>query len=299
MRTFFLACFLVYIYSQPLLGQTILGKGLSLTDTAQQHLLALHSGNQFFGRLMFINDDTLGFHVGKTTDTLLLLLHQVRYVGLRSMPASQIPDEDYVPREKYRGPRPPVAAPLTHLLFDGTALPPHHKGMYRNTLVLFNQVDAHLGKHVSMGAGVFVPGVVLVRIQARASLSELLHLGAVFQTGWVLFDGSYLTIPYGIVTLGTHRQYINLTYGLWRERYFDWGEPFRYRKIGLAASHSFNEKWRAYIEAAILIGEYSTEVIPSFNVSYHKRRSSFDVGLANISGAGVPLVPLVSYGYVF
>jgi len=299
MRTYFLACFLMYTCSQALSGQTTLGKGLSLTDTAQQHLLALHSGNQFFGRLMFINNDTLGFHVENTTDTLLLLLPQVRYVGLRSTPSNQIPGENYIPQEKQDGARAPVAAPLTHLLFDGTALPPHHKGMYRNTLVLFHQVDAHLGKNVSVGAGGFIPGLILARIQVRASLSEIIHIGAVFQTGLLLIDGSYLTIPYSIITLGTHRQYINLTYGLWRESYFDSGGSSRYRKIGLAASHSFNEKWRAYIEAAIVTGEYDTEVVPSFNVSHHRRRSSFDMGLVNISGAGVPLIPFVSYGYVF
>lgn len=299
MRFFFLACSLFCLFNQPLLSQTIIGKGLSLSDTAQQHFLALHNGNQLFGRLMFIHNDTFGFHVEKTTDTLLFLLHQVRYVGLSSTPTDQIPSTVQIPAEIPNGQRTAVAAPVTHLLFDGTALPPQNKGMYRNTLILVNQVDAHLSKHLSIGGGIFVPGLILARIQARVSLSEIVHLGAAFQAGLLLIDGSYLTVPYGMITLGTHRQYINLTYGFWRENYFDFGGDSHYRKIGLAASHSFNENWRAYIEAAIIAGEYDTVVVPSFNVSHHKRRSSFDIGLANISGADIPMIPFVSYGYVF
>lgn len=292
----------------PATGQTILGKGLSVLDTTQRHVIMLHDGSQMLGRVITIHNGIIRFQAEGAADTSLYLFQRVRYVGLSSEPIlyayepkspSTNSDAGEQVNENYTYRKPEVPAPLNHLLFDGTALPPLSKGIYRNTMLLFNQVDVHLGKHFSMGGSIFVPGILVARIQGRASLNELLHVGATLQSGALLFGNGGVTIPYAMLTLGKHRQYINLTYGWWIENYRYQEGTDTYRKIGLAASHSISENWRFYVECAVITGPFTNELLPTFNVSHHRYNRSWDIGLFNIPSSSVLLIPFVSYSRVF
>lgn len=189
---------------------------------------------------------------------------------------------------------PPRVAPNNHLLLDATALPYKNRGLYRNTMLLGNQVDVAIHPNFSIGGTIFVPFFATARLQARVSLSELFHIGASIQRGVIIYGEGSVTAPAGMLTIGNHTSYLNMSYGTWIE------EKARMRKVGIAGSHAFNDQWRLRAELLLLMTTYETDKIFTLNASYHKHRSTVEMGFINIYAfSSLPVLPLVTYGYNF
>ncbi len=285
-------------------AQTIISEKLDFNNVAPDaHGLYTHDGDYFVGRTLFIKDDTIGFQIRNLNETTLFLFKDVRFLGSSNEPLRALTGSKFaVDGDKALQARPAdeLPMPLNQLLYSSTAIPFEGRGVYRNTMLFANEVDIQLGKHLVVGAGALIPAVLMAKVKGQISASEMLHLGLAVQQYVILVDEFSITHPYAIVTLGKSNQYLNFTAGYWIERE-NFGIPSTetYPMVTLAGSFSFAKNWRFFVEAAAVFQTIDNLVLPTFNFSNHRRKSTFEFGLMAIPDTVIPLLPLLTYRRVF
>lgn len=295
----------LFFHLSPMGAQTIISEQFSFDDTAPDaHGLYTHDGNFFVGRALFIRNDTVGFQIRNLAETTLFMLEEIRFLGastesLQSAGSTQLATDGLVQRTPST--RPGLPMPSNQLLYSSTAIPFESKGVYRNTMLFANEIDVQVGQHLVIGAGSLIPAVLMGKIKGQISASEMLHMGLAVQQYVILVDEFSITHPYAIVTLGKRDQYLNFTAGYWIERENFRNEPLTdtYPMVTLAGSFTFAENWRFFVEAAAVFQTEDNLVLPTFNFSNHRRKSTFEFGLMAIPDTVIPLLPLLSYRRVF
>lgn len=288
----------------PLNAQTIISEQLNFKDTAPDcHGLYTHDGDYFVGRTLFIRNDTIGFLIRNLAEPTLFRLEEVRFLGsskesLQSLSGTRLAIDGNASLQSQ--PKEELPMPLNQLLYSSTAIPFESRGVYRNTMLFANEVDVQVGKHLVVGAGALVPALLMGKVKGQISVSEMLHMGLAVQQFVILVDEFSITHPYAIVTLGKSNQYLNFTAGYWLERE-NFGTPSTesYPMVTLAGSFSFAKNWRFFVEAAAVFQTLDNLVLPTFNFSNHRRKSTFEFGLMAIPDTVVPLLPLLTYRRVF
>jgi hypothetical protein len=271
--------------------------GLKLADTSQQHTLWTKRGDQLLGRLLTFEQDTLNFQLPAPAPVVKYHRREVVFVGLagEAFPQFRRATTRYMDA---RGAE--FVFPRQSLLYSATALAPENRGSYRNNILLINEVEFNLSEHFSLGAGAFVPPLIILRAQARLSLSPLIHLGlAGNYYAATAYRESY-THPYLALTLGNRETYINLTYGYWlyHGEYYDAEDSFPIVTIG--GSHTFSQRWRIFFEGVLYHDRYDTYLLPTGYFNYLRRRTVYGFGLWGLpQDAGIPMLPWFSYTYLF
>jgi hypothetical protein len=281
-------------------AQTIISHQLRVADSTQVHALFTLDGHQFFGLTQYIHDDTIGFQIRNLSTIKTFLLSEVSFIGLATESFSSldkpktiepIDDEEWI-REKY-------PMPLNQLLYSATAIPYASKGTYRNTMILINQVDAKINKNFSFSGGTLVPALLMGRLQAHASASDMLHIGLAVQQYVILWDEQSATHPYAMVTVGQRDRYLNFTMGYWIDMYGFTERNDHYPMVTLGGSFEFAPDWRFFVEGAAVFQTYDNLMLPSFNFSNRRRKSVLEFGVLAIPTSDFPLLPLLSYQRIF
>lgn len=285
-------------------AQTTISDDVSFENAApESHALYTTNGDVFIGRALFIRNDTVGFQIRQLTDTTRFLFSDIRFLGTRTE-AFQNSNNSWSAEAANTAGRKSKAnelpMPLNQLLYSGTAIPYESKGTYRNTMVLVNQVDYQIGKHLVIGGGAFIPLALMAKVKGQISISEMLHIGLAVHQYAILFDNLSITHPYAIVTVGQAEQFLNFTTGYWVERYTNFSPSTEvYPMVTLGGSFAFAKGWRFYAEAAAVFQTFDNLVLPTFNFSNHRRKGMFEIGLLAVPDSQVPLIPLLSYHRIF
>ncbi|WP_367389336.1 hypothetical protein [Lewinella sp. LCG006] len=288
------------LLSTALKGQTIISQQLTIADTTQQHVLFTTDGRQLFGLTQFIHDDTLGFKVRNVPTVNRFALKDINFLGLASESFQQTKDiAPMKPKEEEEWIRETYPMPLNQLLYSATAIPYASKGTYRNTMVLANQIDIRIRNNFGVSGGALIPALLMGRVQAHLSASDMLHIGLAVQQYVVLWDEQSSTHPYAMVTLGQRDKYLNFTMGYWMDRFGYRTGIERYPMVTLGGSFAFTEDWRFFIEGAAVFQTYQNLMLPSFNFSNRRRKSVLEFGVLAIPDSSFPLLPLLSYQRIF
>jgi hypothetical protein len=293
-----------FFYLLPLLlqaslaqAQLVISEKIELADTTQQHVLWTSRGDQLRGQLLQLEGDSLYFKPGGLRDTLRYHRRELSFVGLVGEPFPVFS----LRATRYRDSRGnELGFPRHSLLYSATALPPENRGSYRNNLLLINEVEFNLNQHFSFGAGAIIPPLILLRAQARVSLSPLLHLSLVGNHYIsTIFDESY-THPYLALTIGTPDTYINFTYGRWFQHYSYYENDESFPMITIGCSHTLNANWRIFFEGMLFHDNYDTYLLPTGYFNYLRRRSVYGFGLWGLPAeSSIPMLPWLSYSYLF
>ncbi len=291
-----LVCFTLLISSFAY-SQTIISEDIDFADTSQVHLLQTDRGDVLIGRLERIENDSFYFQLRGTENIIAFRLNTVRAVWPAEGEKPELGSPSGKARTREGKRRIPPAT--NQMIYSATALPFAGDGSYRNTLILWNQADYQPSEHISFGGGMLVPVLFMIRAQTQVSFSEFVHAGITIQHHQVIVDpdGSGSTHPYAMVTVGDRDKYLNFTYGYWFQHGTFADDPFP--MVSLGGSITLSPKWRFFAEAMAILNGFDNYIVPSFNFSTFNRRSMLEFGVAAIPESDFPLIPILSYSYLF
>jgi len=306
-RVFFSLLCLFFLAPNDSVCQVFSSK-INLEDTTQQHLIITKRGDRIIGRIHKIEGTTVVF-IMKTGNTITYAFDEIEWVGLREEKnagsKSSKGYQDELPRlraaPERNGCENVLASPTAFNFQKGT-------GEYRNLEILVNIVDVGLSDHISVGGGMMIPFIFIVRAKATIDYNEIIHLGAGVNNFIPISEelaGSPFTHFYGVLTVGKPKAYLNTTLGYgftWGGSSFDF--PGNRETVPLVAtfggSITIAERFRLLIDVIYLKGDGLDEVIPSFCIGWAKRLNRFEVGLFSaVSGSDAFALPVLAYARRF
>ncbi|MEZ4995539.1 MAG: hypothetical protein R2824_34295 [Saprospiraceae bacterium] len=289
-QTLFLFAFLT-----PGLNQAQIIIDSTLLNSPEVQILETQRGDVFFGFLKAYDRDSITFETQRAL-SIRIARRTIEWLGpVREAKWLQGGSSPYNIRQRLADNK--YLVQFENLAYSFTAIP-YPKGLaeYRNIDILFNTVDVGISDHLSIGGGMFVPLIFVLRGKLTFSVNDKLHLG-VGTNGFIglasITEG--LVVHYfGMATLGDGRQYFNVTFG----RVGSWIEPeesFNIATVG--GSISFAERWRIYADIGLSPGE--TGILPSFVINWTVRRNRVGLGLLGIWDGFFEPIPLLSYAHRF
>ncbi len=280
---------LLWLLGNPLVGQISwsIEPNLQIGDTTQLHILMSERGDRLLGRIVLITPDSLQYRLQSSGDTLSFTPPEVRRIRIfasglsANTPNGRYPVEDY-----YYSP-------------SGFPLP--RKRVYRNTSILFNELEFGIGQHGRIGVGYIVPVVLTSRVQLFGALSAKWRLFSTFNTALFLLgvnDNPVGSHVLGGISYGRQQTFASAGFGY----FIDWSDRGAiYSGIQLGGSWLPSERWRVYSEAFIIFEDEQTTVVPLFVGSRFFPKSRLDFGLAvplTLVGEGVP-IPVLGFRTYF
>jgi len=306
-RVFFSLLCLLFFAPKDAAAQ-VFSSSINLEDTTQQHLLITKRGDRIIGRIQKIEGTTVTF-IMKTGNAITYAFHEIEWVGLREEKnAASKPSKGY----EAESPRLRIAPERNgceNLLVSPSAFNfQKGTGEYRNLEVVVNIADVGLSDHISVGGGMVIPFVFIVRAKATVDYNEIVHLGAGVNNFIPISEdlaGSPFTHFYGVVTVGKPKAYLNTTLGYG----FPWGDssidfPGDRETVPLVAtfggSITVAERFRFIIDVIYLRGDGLDEVMPSFSMGWIGRMSRFELGLfSSVAGVDSFALPVLAYARRF
>lgn len=262
----------------------------------QEEIQVLHTkrGDVFFGFLQQFTTDSILFETQNQV-SLRVARSQLEWLG----PAREAKwlEGGHSPYEKtLRSTENKYLVRYENLAYSFTAIP-YPKGLteYRNIDLLFNTVDVGIGEHFSLGGGLFVPLVFVVRGKAAVSAADNLHFGLGINgfIGLGPVEGLFAHY-FGIATVGNAQRNFNVTFG----RLANWTDPNENQGFAtVGGSLAFADKWRIYADVGLGVNEPG--VLPSFVVSWAHRRNRVELGLLGIWDSFFEPIPILSYAHRF
>lgn len=287
-------------------AQTVISPNIDFKSERQTHILVTTNSDQFIGKIIAIRNDSIDFKLRNLDNIVSFELSKVKFLGVSGEKQS---DYSYFSEEASPQSDKERPMPTNQLFYTASALPYQSNGAYRNTMLLWNQFDLQVGKHFNIGAGSIIPALIAIRAQVKVSLSHMIHAGINLQEYVILFDNQSANHSYAVLTFGDYEKYLNFSYGLWTDRFdfdnFGGSSTDHYPTLGLGGSYDFGSGWRFYVDALVLFNyktffrNSTTVIFPSFNFSRQKKRSMFELGLVSVPDSGIPIIPIVSYNFIF
>ncbi len=282
----------LFLLAGSLQAQTVISNKIVWGDTTQVHVLHTQRGDKIVGRAIGISGTELSFEMSSNRQIIPFALGEVAFLGLQG--------------ERLAGePAPPVikVAVRDQVQYMGgedlfvipTGFLPERNKVYRNTMVLYNQIDFAIGKHVSVGTGFVLPVILNFRAKAVFELKPFLRMGVTAQqANFLIPDILNLTNFNGILTMGQRERYLNLSLG----RVFLWSNDDQAGLVSLGGSYRINSRSRVYGDLMHYAGSVDSGFIPSLMYSRMVGRSRFDLGLMALPLSATEFfipIPVFSY----
>lgn len=275
---------ILVLCSFDLLGQNVwpFRKNVRIGDTTQVHVLETLRGDRFIGLAVGYTTDTLLFAIGDVADTLAIAPDSVR--RLRLLPLDRL-------REAATG-----FQQAEDYFYLPSGFPPRSKFLYRNTMVLLNEVEVQISKHFRTSIGLFVPAFLAHRLTAQGAISDRWRVFAGFNTAVLFFEeepGSHLFTG---ISYGTPKRFGSMGFGY----FIDWQSGGTITSsVQLAFSAPINKRWRFYTESYLIWENPPLRFVPTGLFSYSSLRHRIDFGVAIFPIDGVIPIPLAAYRTYF
>jgi hypothetical protein len=276
---------------QPVFGQSPQIDS-TILDSEQPQVLQTIRGDIFFGKTLSITADSVRFRI-QGLDSFGFGREEVRWLGL-AQNAGWLKDEVDLPSgvedlENFYWPE--------NLAYSMTAFPyPRRATEYRNISILYNTVDAGLSDNFSIGGGLVVPFLFILRSKVAYKLGGSFHLGAGLTNflGTTVDSEGIVSHLFAIGTFGSPQQYINITAG----PAYQWGFPEDSPFITtLGGGISFAPNWKVYADVGFAPGEDG--IIPTILVSWFKKKNRLEFGVLGIADGFISAIPLIGYAHRF
>lgn len=279
--------FCLALSSSGILAQTVISSSLNLSDTTQMHQLQTQQGDRLVGRVVSMSGTQIDFLLQASGEVIPFALADVAFVGLlhegrNTAKRTRSDRNSYVTGEE--------------LFYSATGFLPEGKGVYRNTMLLYNSVDFRLGKYASLGGGFIVPFILMAKAKISIPVKSFIRVG-VASTNYLLLgldDGGASQLQ-GIVTLGERERHISFGAGY----IFDLSLNERYPAFSMGGSYTFNERNRLYAELGYYYDRFESFVLPTLQYSLLRGRNKFDLGLIGVPSDVFFAIPTVSYYRMF
>lgn len=281
---------------------------INLDDPTQQHLLITKRGDRMLGRILKIEGTNVLFQMTIGSE-LSFAFQDIEWIGPEDEKRSVEKKQERRPRQGYGLQVDPSENGCENLLFSPTGFNfPKGGGEYRNIEIAVNTADVGITDHFSVGGGMVLPVVFILRFKGTIDYNDILHFGAGTNTFIPIVDDSRaLTHLYGAVTLGTPKAYLNATAGygfIWGNR-SPIGIPDDRETVPLIATFggavTIAERFRFMIDIAYLgSDDVNNSLSPSLMVGWINTKSRFELGLISIISDGEVLpLPVLAYARRF
>ncbi|MFM9946389.1 MAG: hypothetical protein ACKV1O_00470 [Saprospiraceae bacterium] len=305
-RVFFSLLCLLFFAPKDAVCQ-VFSSSINLEDTTQEHLIITKRGDRIVGRIQKIEGTTVTF-IMKTGNAITYAFQDIEWVGLREEKnAASKPSKGYqaeLPRLRIA----PERNGCENLLVSPSAF--NYKkgtGEYRNLEVVVNIADVGLSDNFSVGGGMVIPFIFIVRLKGTVDYNEIVHLGAGVNNFIPISEdigGSPFTHFYGVVTVGKPKAYLNTTLGYiipWDNTPVFVGESETVPLVAtFGGSITVAERFRFMIDVIYTKGDGLDEVMPSFSMGWIGRMSRFELGLVtSVIGTDSFAIPALAYARRF
>jgi hypothetical protein len=285
---------LLLTLSFPLFSQAQILIDTALLQSKEVLILQTERGDIFFGSLKAVDSDSITFEIREEV-RFKVARSNIKWLGL-AREAKWLQGENSSNNQDARFTDDKYRIRYENLAYSFSAIP-YPKGLaeYRNIDLLFNTIDIGVSDHLSLGAGLIIPIVFVVRGKLSFSANENIHLG-LGTNGFIgLGPVEGLFVHYfAVATLGNPYRYFNVTFG----RLGNWSDPEDSGNLAtFGGSISFAEKWRLY--ADIGISPQNTGLLPSIVASWAHRRNRVELGLLGIWDGFFEPIPILSYAHRF
>ncbi len=252
---------------------------LSLDDSTQLHILYLRNGDRLMGQILGFNEKEVRFRMRYATEELVFPADAVEALGyLRESGVANRKES----RERLDAIDEDGVLLTEDLFYTQTALPQLVRRRYRNTMLLANSIDWQIGDHANIGVGAILPFGLYVPTRFHTELLPNVHLGLnnlFFLNTLTLNDVPLVGDISAVATLGNHRTYLNVGYGLF---YSVASEAPATSGIRLGGGTMVGPRLRLYVDLIYVLDEFQEGVLPFIGGSYAGRRARVDVAFLPI-----------------
>lgn len=271
----------------PVSGQYISDQ-IDPADSTQLVALRTQRGDVLIGRLKHLSPDSVVLQIEKTI-VLAYTLAEVDWLGPVAEAHWLSGDYDSAVQES-------AAHGYENLVYSPTGFThARGRGEYQNSDLIYNIADYGLSDQVSIGGGVVLPPILMLRLKAAFVLSPTVRTGMGTNTFFSLERdfGGVASHYYGVLSLGPPSGFFNLTIGPLTDYESELGPVL----ITAGGSFTFATHWRAVLDVGFELSE--PLILPNILVSYSRRRNRFAAGLLGIPDADIPIFPLLRYARRF
>ena len=272
---------------------------VKLGDRQQLHQLILLDYTKLLGVALEIEDDKIYFQVRSSTETSVIPLDQLRFLGIFTGTSV---------KSTLRGPQPTIR--LADLTYERTALPFQTKSQLRIINLIYAVPEWNLNKHLQLGLGLAGPLGIITTAKLRYTVFPDVHIGLSNQVLFPTFSQGFsnglliLGDAHAMVTVGSDKRFFNFGSGiLYNTDNFE-GSAWGHR---VALGGQVSPKWHLYAESLMVLGRSrggtprDVTLLPSLNAALGRRNHRWQFGLITVySGFGEigPLpIPYVGYSY--
>jgi len=303
----FLSLLCLFFFTPEDAVSQVFSSSINLEDSTQQHLIVTKRGDRILGRIQKIEGTTVTF-IMKTGNVITYAFQDIEWVGLREEKSADSRHSKGYDSELPRLRVAPERNGCENLLVSSSAFN-YEKGTgeYRNLEVLINIADVGLSDHFSVGGGMIVPFLFIVRLKATVDYNDIVHLGTGVNNFIPISEelaGDPFTHFYGVVTVGKPKAFLNATLGYvfpWNNTPTFHGERETVPLLAtFGGSITVAERFRFLIDVLYMKGNDFDEVMPSLSMSWLGRMSRFELGLfSSVTGESSFALPVVTYARRF
>jgi len=303
----FLSLLCLFFFTPEDAVSQVFSSSINLEDSTQQHLIVTKRGDRILGRIQKIEGTTVTF-IMRTGNVITYAFQEIEWVGLQEEKSAGSKRSKGYEAELPRLRIAPERNGCENLLVSPSAF--NYKkgtGEYRNLEVLVNIADVGLSDNFSVGGGMLIPFIFIVRLKGTVDYNDIVHLGAGVNNFIPISEdlaGDPFTHFYGVVTLGKPKAYLNTTLGYvipWNNTPVFHGESETIPLLAtFGGSITVAERFRFLIDVLYLKGNDFDEVMPSFSMAWLGRMSRFEVGLfSSVVGESSFAIPVLTYARRF
>lgn len=272
---------------------------VKLGDTRQLHQLILLDYTKLLGVALEIKDENIYFQVRSSSETSIIPLNQLRFLGIFTGTSAKSPLRAYQPTIR-----------LADLTYERTALPYQTKSQLRIINLIYAVPEWNLNKHLQLGIGLAGPLGVITTAKLRYTIFPDVHVALSNQTLLPPFSQGFNDGPlvlgdaHAMVTIGSDKRFFNFGSGiLYNTDRFE-GSAWGHR---VALGGQLSQKWHVYAESLLVLGRNSSgtprdvSVLPSLNAALGARNHRWQFGLITVYSGfndfGPLPIPYVGYSY--
>lgn len=273
---------------------------LNLQDSTQVHILRTKRGDRFVGQLKDIRSTNLFFQLGNGDELTFAFNEVISILTWREENLEGGNNWQRQFRGDFFGIREKRSIGAENLIYSSTAFNYEEGGgEVRSFAFIVNVVDVGVAEGVSVGGGLTLPDIGILRLKGTTPVSKSLHLGAGVNMIFPLTDLTGIegvAHTYAILTSGNPDRFLNLTVGAF-VALDSFNDDIFVGSVG--GGYRISQEWRLHFE--MVFGVEAGAFIPGVGAVWQKGNFKLELGLAGLPDTDIDstLIPILALGFVF